>query len=402
MRPLFPDPRRPRGWTLIELMIVVGVLGIIMPVTIRFFSKASEGMAADEMHMHLKKVNQETLLRLNVRVKSNKHMFRNDTSGVTFLGCVLNSTTAPPPAAALPVTLPGTQPDTATLGSELVPTFSIARGAAPASFGNQLFFAAYDSPGTILFNGLPQTFMAPMTVVSKAGGTPVTYGAANGSGPATIILDVYRFYRYYPATSVKPLTTVKDGPTAAITSGAIAYGLVEWRSVQFVDFNQLSSINTVDTTLRGRVVQWLSKSTAPTNFPGAPITLAYDPSQTDPATAFYNLNFAAGTYTAMATPRIPQASWSILTKAASGILSGGFRYGIAPNTAGWRNAPPSTAAVPQYATASTTYPGGFEVGLIGSSAGVQVLTRSLLVARGAVRQTIYNDLTMVHNAKDAW
>jgi hypothetical protein len=130
--------------------------------------------------------------------------------------------------------------------------------------------------------------------------------------------------------------------------------------------------------------------------------MAYDPTQTDPTVAFYTLSFVTGGFTQMNPPRIHQASWSHLTKAASGMLSAGFRYGISPNTATWRNAPPAEASVPQYAAASGNYPGGFEVGLIGSSAGVQVMTRCLLVSRGAIRQTIWNDLTMVHNARDAW
>lgn len=355
-----------RGWTFVELLITVAIMAIITPAITFLFAKVTQGMAADEMHGQLKKLNEETLLRIHVRVSGNKHMFQNNASGNAFIALRA-------PSAGAPATILGTQMATTQGGTTI--TFSPTVGATPTAFGNSLFFAGYDSPTTIS----NQAYLAPITV----SGVSVTFG---GGTPATIVFDVYRFYYFYLATSTHPLRNVNS------------YNLVEWRSVQFVDYNQLNSIT--DLTLKARIVQWLSKS-GPANFAGGPITRAWDSAQLTTAAAFYTLDNATGNVTSNNAPTLPEADWTYLTKVPSGLLSSGFRYGISGNTSGWKDAP-SGAVVPAYGTAAGVYPGGFEVGFSGSSAGLQVLTRCLLVAQGGAPRVAWNDITMIHNAKDVW
>ena len=367
-----------KAFTLIELMMVTAMLGLIIPVMILLFSKVSQGMAADEMHGQLKKLNELTMLRLDTHIKANKHMFQNDASNVTFLSKVgLMGAPAVLAGSHLPLVQP-VQP-------EPTPTsFSPNSLAAPLNFGNCLLFGAYDSPTTIAGKG----YRAPLVV----SGASVTYAGA--SGPATMIIDLYRFYYYYLTTSTHPL------------KGVQSHGLVEWRSVQYADFYQLKNIT--DPTLKVAVIKWM---TSAANFPGGnPVTLAWDSGQTTPYDsvvpifAFYQLNNATGTWTGIANPTILQADFTYLTQIPSGILSRGFNYGICgnniPPTYAWPESPP--VKVPMYGTASGNYPGGFEVGLKGSAGGMEVLTRCLLVAKGGALKVPWNDITMIHNARDVW
>ncbi|HVZ80147.1 MAG TPA: type II secretion system protein [bacterium] len=359
------DPKQ-GGWTLVELMLVVALIGLVVPPMTLLFIKVGQGMGADEMHNQLKKLNEETNLRLHIRLLSNKHMFQNDASGVSYFSKVGLGTGAPATISGTHLAM--TQPST-------VSSFSPSSGSIPASFGNSLFFAAFDQPATFG----TQSYVAPLTVK----GASITYGASNGSLPATLLIDVYRFYYYYLTTSTHPLTGVQS------------YGLVEWKSIQYADFYELSNIG--DSTLKSRAISWIANAG---NFSGGPITWAWDPAQSNPANAFYNLTTAGGFGVAGATIIAQSNGCNYLTKTPSGILSGGFLYGICGNNSSWKDKPPPT--VPIYATASGNYPGGFEVGIMGKGAGVQVLTRYLTVAKGNAPRIVWNDLTTIHNTKDVW
>ncbi len=372
-----------KGWTLTELMMVVAMISLIVPTTARLFQKMGQAFASDEMHLALKKVNEQTLLRIHMRLEANKHLFTNDASnsGVSFLAIVQTSAAPTPPAVMTGSTLGVSQQGGA------VTTFA-ATGKIAADFGNELFFAAYDYPTTITkpFTAGVSTYTAPMTV----SGASITYGVVNGSGPATVLIDMYRFYRYYLTTSTHPV--VKG-------QGVTFWGMVEWRSVQYADFNQINGIS--DTTLQTAVIKWLTSASPQ----GGPITLAYDPSQNLPYVAastyaFYQLSNATGSFTGIASPIIYQADWNYLTQTSTGVLSsGGFAYGISGNSSAWAAAPQT---VPQFGTASGDFPGGFEVGYMGDTAGLQILTRSLLVGKGAAPRISWNDTTMIHNTKNVW
>jgi len=201
------------------------------------------------------------------------------------------------------------------------------------------------------------------------------------------VLDVYRFFFYYlTPTNAKAL---RDIPS---------YRLVEWQSVPYVDWQEIFGVYNSDNTLGQAVINWVTKA-GTTNIPGGPIATAYDPSQTDPTQSFIPLTNGSYSTVPNASPTITQASWTYLTRISSGILSSGFNYGISSNSVTWKSAP---AVVPLFTTASGSFPGGFEVGMIGNAGGLEVLTRSLVVAQGAVPRIVWNDQTMTHNTRDLW
>jgi prepilin-type N-terminal cleavage/methylation domain-containing protein len=347
-----------KGYTLIELMIVTAVVGIITPAVTYLFVRMSQGMAADEMHTELSQLNANTMLRIRDRLLSNKHFFQQ---GNPFQALVQFS--------GAPAVLTGSQPATI----QVTDSFSNA-SVVKADFGNQIFFAAGDSPTTIG----TQAYYAPLTVKTNAS-IAVTYSSGQ---PATVTLDVYRFYYYYlTATNANALRN------------CASYRLVEWRSIQYADFYELSSIT--DSTLLRQVVSWVATAGSVTT--GSPaITNAWDPTQTATASAFYTLT-SGGTTAAVGTPTIAQADWSYMTHISSGILCNGFKYGISCNNPPFNNVP----SVPLYGPTTMSL-GGFEVGFAGNTSGRQVFIRSLLLAQGAAPQVIYNDMTSVDTIRDVW
>jgi len=343
----------------------------------------SQGMAADEMHNQLITLNEQTQLRLHERLAAGRHLCQNDISGNAFLTKVTaglsSTTTAQYPVLGGSQLAVGQPPAAAPTPSGFSPT-----NAIQADFGNCLLFGAYDGPQT--FGNPLKKYNAPATVY----GAGITYGVG---GAATVVIDLYRFYYYY-------LTSKND----MAIRGVPTYRLVEWQSIQYADYNELNDIS--DSTLKQEVVNWLATpgNASPGNASLA-VTAAWDPTANDPTNlCFYSLSAATSTASPVNPVSITEAGVTALTRVSSGILSHGFQYGIAPNSGLFADCP---AAVPQYAVtgssgSATLFPGGFEVGIAGNSAGRQVLTRCLLVAKGAAPRVVWNDQTMVHNVRDVW
>jgi type II secretory pathway pseudopilin PulG len=379
--PPFGIPPSEEGWTLIELMLTVALIAIITPAITFLFSKATEGMASDEMHTQMTTLNTQTQLRLHERLVANRHFFQGGVSmGVSFLRPVTtgmsSSTTLNYPILAGSV-LPQQQPS----GS-----FSTS-SATVTDFGNSLLFAAYDSPQT--FGN--QIYTAPASIVS-VGGNPLTFSSAYGQGAAvTVVIDLYRFYYYY-------LTS--KNPRALRSTNS--YQLIEWQSGQYADYNELGNIS--DSTLKKEVIGWLATpgNLSSTNSSYA-VTWAYDPTQTDPnAPAFYTMGTNGG-ITAVTNPALVEGYVQPITHVPSGILSTGFAYGIAPDSTFWNGAPVKVPLFnPTPIASATPFPGGFEVGMEGTAAGEQILVRHVLVAQGAAPGVIYTDQTIVTNIRDTW
>jgi type II secretory pathway pseudopilin PulG len=373
-----------KGWTLVELMLVTALIAIITPAITYLFAKVSQGMAADEMHLQLQSLNEKTMLRLHEKLITGRHLFHADSSGVSYLGCVTRGMSANTLSKYPVLTgsqLPIVQPAAGT--GSFSPGLAVA-----ADFGNSVLVGGYDTPqtfGTLIYNA-PATAFYNTTANSY-----VTYGASNGGGPATQVIDLYRFTYYY--------LTSQNNKTPP---GVPTYGLVEWQSVQYADANELGNIS--DSTLESNVINWLATpGNVSPNDPTYAITGAWDPTQADPnsyatESAFYTLS--GGNLNPAAWPVAIQEGYvTYLSYVSSGLLSNGFFYGISPNSSLWSNVP---ASVPEYATASGSFPGGFEVGISGNAAGVQVMLRSLLVAKGSAPEVVWNDQTMVDNVRDVW
>jgi type II secretory pathway pseudopilin PulG len=366
-----------KGWTLVELMLVAAMIGIITPAMTTLFIKVSQGMAADEMHTQLKTGNQQMLNRIHINLSASRHFFMGDTSGVSFQAALSILSSAPPTIAG-DETL--AQPQTSvsdSLGAS-VSDFE------PGFIGNAILFGAYDAPETII-NASGQAVIylnSPMTVSGTFGGVTAIDSAGT---PKTLIVDLYRFYYYYQTTQI-------SHPIRGVT----CTGLVEWQSIRFADAFELEDI--ADPVLQTNICHWLAEKG---------VTAGWDPSQTDPSQAFvtFGTSGAVALFAGQAgTYKIPQEQSLVLTRVSSGILSNGFGYGICPNTIGWKDSPP--IAVPQYAPTPTTagapFPGGFEIGVGGVSAGRKVLVRAAWVAKGASPKVEYNDISMVNAVRDVW
>ncbi len=386
MKTMRTRPMGEKGVTLVELMLVVALIAIITPAITLLFTRVTQGMAADEMRLQLQALNEWTMLRLHERFVASRHLFQQNASGVSFLGPVTTGMSAttksqyPIMAGSL---LGVTQPVTGT--GSFSPVTAVA-----ANFGNSVLMGVYDSAQTI------GTKVYPGSVTIY--GTGVTYSTNNT--PATVVIDLYRFYYYY-------LTTKNPRPLRNTSS----YRLVEWQSIQFADFNEISDIS--DGKLKPAVIKWLATPGNVTSninpmFKDTTyaITNAWDPTQQNPnsnatttAAAFYTLSTSGVATYVQTMNSIPEGAVTCLTKVSSGILSSGFRYGISPNSANWNGAP---ATVPKFAAANGNFPGGFEVGISGAGAGMQVLIRSLLAAQGSTPLPVWNDQSIISNVRDTW
>jgi hypothetical protein len=369
MPPIIKKKINRRGWTIIELMMVVGIIGLIFPALTTLFMYCAQGLATAEMHLALKSLNEQVMLHLHERMNSSKHMFQNNASsgGLSFIGQIQ--------MGAAPASVSFSQMPQAQNGT--IVTFSPAAGAVAADFGDCLFYAAYDTAQTI--NGV--NYAAPVTVT----------GVMDSAGKSvTMNLDVYRFYFDYLSTAgdMKPIYNTTS------------YWLIEWQSVQFVDAFELADINSSDNTLYQNVITWLTTSSNFTN--GKAMTLAWDPSQTamtnGSSYAFYTLS--GHTMTGSASQAIPYQSWTPLSRTSSGLIAP-FSYGISGNFSNLAGDPPPPN-VPQYAAVNGSFPGGFEVGLEGANAGMQVFIRSLLIAHGNSRSLIWDNEESISGARDVW
>lgn len=380
------------GYTLLELMITVAIIGIITPAITFLFTKMTQGMAADEMRNQMVTLNENSLLRIHERVLSSRHMCQGDANGATYQAAVVAGMSAQT-LANYPILAGSLLPLTQPSGS-----FSPASPAIAADFGNSLLFGAYDSPEVLYaaWGGPPKVnYIAPVTIYTSPS---LAINYTNGL-PATMVIDLYRFYYYYltaPAAHNRPVT---------------CYKLIEWQSVQYADYNELEGIT--DATLKTAVLTYLTtaagfpnSSTIPPYPPPIPanITNAWDPTQGTAAAGFYTVT--AGGIAALGAGNaavIPEAQCLPVTRINSGILSSGYTYGVCPNTISWKNCP---LTVPKFnpwpASTAVLFPGGFETGLSGSTLGMELLVRSAIVAKGATPLPITNDSSIISNVRDVW
>lgn len=213
-----------------------------------------------------------------------------------------------------------------------------------ADVGNSLFFANYEG----------------MDIITST---------------VTTRIDTFRF-NYYYLTTQNP-KSIKARPS---------YALVEWRSIAYADMLQIETYPAATQTL---LIRQLYKDG---------YQYGWDTSQTNVTSAFWSFN-SNGTASSIVSPAIPMYKYTILTTMLTGIIIGGYKYGISPNSSGWPSAPKT---VPEYALASGNFPSGFEVAIAGNSSGREVLIRSVLVAQGNFKNIVGDDLEEITSARDLW
>ena len=326
--------RRSRAFSLVELMIVLAIMGVITPVMVMLLTSVTKGFTGYEAALSMRKVNQQSINRIYMRLGSCKRIFENSTNDLSYLNKITFS--AAPVVSTITVQLPTINRDgTLAEGTTNFDTSSV---------GNALLFAT---------NEMVQAMSS-----------------------STYRVDIYRFNYYY-------LTSAN---TKTIDAG-VSYKLVEWRSVSYADINQLNSIPVSSRTIVG--VQLYTMG----------VKYAWDPTMTTATNAFYTIS-SAGSVAAYSSPKIVEYKYKILTDMITGVIIGGYSYGVSRNSSGWAKAPKT---VPLYAAiANTSIPFGFEVAVAGNSAGRQVLLRCVLVAQGTMKAIVGDDLQVVASARDLW
>lgn len=189
-------------------------------------------------------------------------------------------------------------------------------------------------------------------------------------------VDVYKFAGYYLTAS-----------GASAVNGTQAYNLFEFESIPYADCSQITALTTT-----------ANRKTLTQNLISTGIVSCLLASTTDYTKAIQTIN-SDGTLTVASSDKITVLKTQILTKAQTGIMGRNYNYGISPNTSVWANA---KASVPLYAAASSSFPGGLEVGIVGGANGRQVLVRSVAVAQGERNSLVFNDMSVVSNSRDIW
>jgi hypothetical protein len=80
-------------------------------------------------------------------------------------------------------------------------------------------------------------------------------------------------------------------------------------------------------------------------------------------------------------------------------MVGGYRFAVAPNASQWGKL---RKKIPQYAIANGSFPGGFEVSIIGEPQTRKVAVRSVLAAEGAMPSIIEDDQLIIASTRDVW
>jgi hypothetical protein len=317
------------------MIMAVAIVGIITPMVLSLLMTVLKGFTGYEAAVQLRKNNQASINRIYLRLGSCKRMFENETVAANNYLTRISLTGYPTLLAGSK--LP-TISETGVLNIDS-PTF------VSANVGNSMFFVSNDSS----------------SVLSDTG---------------TVRIDLFRFNYYY-------LTSDNPHPLYDRES----YLLVEWRSIQYADYNGLVRITTA--AVQQSAVKELVASG---------INYAWDSSAVATNAAFYNLT-TGGAMVSVPAYTIENYKCTTLTSLLTGIVMGGYKYGISANSAGWAKAPKT---VPKFATANVKFPGGFETAVVGHSSGRQVLMRTVLVAQGNMPSIIGDDILLITSVRDLW
>jgi hypothetical protein len=183
-------------------------------------------------------------------------------------------------------------------------------------------------------------------------------------GSRTYRIDTYRFDYFY-------LSSV----AADIIGGQPRLGLVEWRSAVYANASDIQGVT--DPVASANLINELM---------ARGIHLACDLSQNSAASAFFSL----GTNTLTPVPEHHIVMSATLLSLQQSVTGGGsFRYGISPNTSGLLS---TKDVVPLYAQAAGSFPGGFEVVVVGPSSSRQILARLVMAAVGSMAPQSYQQV----------
>jgi hypothetical protein len=184
----------------------------------------------------------------------------------------------------------------------------------------------------------------------------------NAAGSTVSVrIDAYHFNYYYLAT---------DNTTGI--GGQPRIMLWEWHSTSYVDYDELSNLE--DGVLTHNVAAFLNSAA------GGGYTYAVDLDTANVTAGIYTIS--GGNFSLVGSPSLPTKSAQAMLNILNGIISGGYAYGVSPNTSGTYNI---SYTVPTFATASGKFPSGFETMIVGANSSRQVFAQLILVAQGAFK-----------------
>lgn len=342
-------PRGSRGITLVELIITMAVMGIILAATLPLFTVTHRGFTSLEMGSVLPAAMQEALAKIQSRLVESRRLFDNTAAGNDYLSRL---------PTLSPARLTGTR--LPTIATDMF--LSLSSGTfVPANVGNSLFFAS--------------TFDARATRVSSTTVAP---------GLMTVKVDTFMFNYYYLA----------QNPSVRI-GGLNSIQLREWHSVPYADYRQLTSFPPSAAIKQASVIQWLFNDG---------VTQAWDSVSDTPASAFYTLTSTGGlvmqTSPVLVATTNPRLRPDTMIEVIEGAASGGFRFGVSPNTA--PNGPVTHKyPVPQYAQASgNIFPAGFETIIVGPASARHVVGRLVVAGEGNFHGTKAFENVLFVTSKD--
>ena len=250
--------------------------------------------------------------------------------------------------------------------------------------------------GTTVYANSRMPIMDPNT--SSIGADPGPNNIANRTGNSVIVVrqlqPVAISYDHDGTASTANINFMADRyqfdyyflrqNTSASFAGLGYYlDLILAKSQIVADYFQLSAI-----PINGsQVVQGLR-----TQSPA--ILLAWDPGKPVSTPAFYDLA-SNGSMTSNANPTFTVTLTSLLPQFTGGRISGRMEYSVGLNAS---TPLPLQDLIPQFATASSNFPGGFEVQIVGPTRSRKVMIR-LVLAYGSLGQYNSQPASVIASAR---
>lgn len=337
---------RDQGSSLLELLMSLGILSTVVTIVSMLLVSSSDSQQYAINLVRATELNQAILDQVRADLLSSVRVFQGDAIGNAYLGRLDRTGLSRRISTALPI-----------VDATGIPE---REATARSKTGNDLLFARH----------------AWTTEFQASSGTPYH-------------VDVYRLVHYGLA--------VTDGGPRAGSHGGV--DMFRWISEPLADGDQIDQIT--DLADRAEVLSHLALGTAGTDGEKHPrVQLAWVLGA-DPATigTIRQIDLSAGDLSvAPVAPRTLPWVFRRDTERSKNAMLGGRGYSIASI-----HSPAARFGIGRFAVKDSTgdgFPHGFEVQIVGSSSGRQVVLHSTLLDIHERGQRAVSDLTCIVDAKD--
>jgi len=315
---------RERGMTIIEVMITLTLMVIIFGIFYELvFATTQTGMLTEGIN-DLSSIGQRAVNTIQSEVRQAKLVMQENSIGTAYR----------------------------TLFTSSLPSGTTVwtNSRMPIIDGNTMIIGPDPGPNSIS-NRTGNTLL----VVRQLSPVAISYDHDNNSGTANInfMADRYQFELFF----------LRQNTSRNFGNFGYYVDLMQARSQIVADYFQLNSI----AVNRAALITGL-RALSPQ------ILLAWDPGKALSTPAFYNLN-SGGTMTGNSSPTFNVTVSSLLPEFRGGRVSGKMEYSVSLNSS---SSFVTNDQVPEYATANSNFPGGFECMVVGGVSSRKVLTRLVL------------------------